>query len=315
MNFLRSRWIWRLILPVLLAGAILTWVGARQALDAMSRVPLDSLVFVLLGFLVVHVGCALKWRMTLQGFGATLNRRSAIRAHGAGLAANLWLPSVVGGDLVRTAMALRDGSRSEALILGSLIDRVADLVALLTLGVIGLLMRGESHVGSGSATTSSVMILGGSVVASLVIGFWGAVRWRWTSLLPKRMQRPGLRLRVALRRVAIWRLVAALVISCGLQLSLLLMNRSLAIQMGTPADLSAWLVAWPLAKACAMLPLGLGGLGIREAAFASIATPLGFPRDLAVSQSLLWQAILMTGGLIAGAVCGFTPQTQKGKPA
>lgn len=303
MKLLRSRWIWRLILPILLAGAVLAWAGPDRTIKAMSCVPLLNFTLVVAGFLLVHIACALKWRFTLQGFGATLSTPSAVRAHGAGLAANLWLPTAVGGDVIRAAFAVREGTRSEALVLGSLIDRIADLIALLLLGMTGLVIRGDSSVGETS--TAHVTMFACGLVGILMMGFFGAIRLRWTSLLPRRFRRSGLRLRVALRRVALWRLATTLALSMALQLTFLLMNRSLGLAMGTPDDLSAWLVAWPLAKVCAMTPLGLGGLGVREMAFASIAVPLGFPRDLAVSQSLLWQAVLMTGGLLAGLMCGF----------
>ena len=54
----------------------------------------------------------------------------AVRAHGAGLFANLCLPSVVGGDVVRAGVVIRDHKRFENIALGSLADRINDSFAL-----------------------------------------------------------------------------------------------------------------------------------------------------------------------------------------
>ena len=63
-----------------------------------------------------------------------------------------------------------------------------------------------------------------------------------------------------------------------------------------------WLFAWPLAKMSAAIPITQGGIGVREAALAALLLPFGAPAALTVAAGLAWEAIVISGALIAGAV-------------
>jgi uncharacterized membrane protein YbhN (UPF0104 family) len=52
----------------------------------------------------------------------------------------------------------------------------------------------------------------------------------------------------------------------------------------------------------AVLPLTQGGIGLREAALVALLSPLGAPGPLVLAAGLVWEAVVITGGLIAGAV-------------
>ncbi len=63
-----------------------------------------------------------------------------------------------------------------------------------------------------------------------------------------------------------------------------------------------------------MLPVSFGGLGVREAAFAALVAPFG-PESLAVAQSLVWQSVLIAGGLAAGGFWVLSPGRVTVRPA
>jgi uncharacterized membrane protein YbhN (UPF0104 family) len=76
--------------------------------------------------------------------------------------------------------------------------------------------------------------------------------------------------------------------------------------------------AWPLAKLSALLPVTQGGIGVREAALAALLAPFGAPAVLTVAVGLAWEAIIISGGLIAGLVSFLLGQfdaNQKAAPA
>jgi uncharacterized membrane protein YbhN (UPF0104 family) len=59
---------------------------------------------------------------------------------------------------------------------------------------------------------------------------------------------------------------------------------------------------WPLAKIASLMPISLGGLAVREASLAALLLPFGVPVATSVVCSLLWQTVLITGGLAGGVI-------------
>jgi uncharacterized membrane protein YbhN (UPF0104 family) len=76
----------------------------------------------------------------------------------------------------------------------------------------------------------------------------------------------------------------------------------LAISCGLLLPLRVWLFAWPLAKIAALLPLTQGGMGIREVALVALLVPFGAPAALTLAAGLVWEGIIIAGGLISGAI-------------
>jgi uncharacterized membrane protein YbhN (UPF0104 family) len=63
-----------------------------------------------------------------------------------------------------------------------------------------------------------------------------------------------------------------------------------------------WLFAWPLAKLSALVPITQGGIGVREATLVGLLAPFGAPPVFTAAVGLLFQAIVISGGLIAGLI-------------
>lgn len=118
-----------------------------------------------------------------------------------------------------------------------------------------------------------------------------------------RFRRRLARLRHALRSVSRRKRVLVLgwMLGTGIQMAFLLLTAQLAVYCGLRLPLRAWLFAWPLAKLAAVLPLTQGGIGVREAALVALLAPLGAPAHLVLAAGLVWEGVVVAGGLIAGA--------------
>jgi len=51
-----------------------------------------------------------------------------------------------------------------------------------------------------------------------------------------------------------------------------------------------------------LMPISLGGLAVREASLATLLLPFGVPAAQAIVCSLLWQTVMIAGGLLGGLV-------------
>lgn len=293
----------RLLASAVLLTVVFNIVDLDAALDGIRRLRPLPWAAALGAFLFLHALSALKWRFFLGLTGARLPVRTALSCHAAGLFANLCLPSLIGGDVLRAGLAFPATRKAAAVVVGSIADRVADLTALLAVAAVGLAWApwaGDRISGPARLATGATVIvlgcLGGSLALHLLV--LRARRRRFSRKLSRKLIEVGRAVktlrRQPLRAAALWG--ACFAIQCAF----VLVNVSLGAALGLDLATSLWFLLWPLAKIVAMLPLSLGGLGVREAAFAGLVSPFA-DENLAVAQSLVWQSVLVAGGLLCGA--------------
>jgi glycosyltransferase 2 family protein len=287
----------RLVLSLAVLAMVFELVGGARIVEALGSVRPVPWAAVLLGFLTLHVASAIKWRYFLGLFGAKVPFVPTLQCYSAGLFGNLCLPSLVGGDVLRAGLAMRFTPKKEAVVLSTAIERLSDVVALLILTVLGMIAA-PSAVGELEARAA----LGFAVLlACVLIAAWAATKIPLRRM-PRRLARFSIQAlrsyRAAVRSPA--KVLAGTLICVALQAGFVLLNVQLGEMIGMHLDIALWFSLWPLSKIASMLPISLGGLGVREAAFGLLVKPFIDSR-LAVAESLIWQTILVAGGLIAGA--------------
>ena len=275
---------------------LLPWAEVQLA---VGRLRGTVWLAVLAAFLIVHTGGAMKWRMLLGAGGSDLTRMQAIGCYGAGLFANLCLPSIVGGDVLRGVLAARITSRGASALWGGLADRSIDILALGILIGLGALATTEA-LAAGPVRNALLILIVAGAAALLSVAL--AAR-RPLATWPRSMRRQAGRSLVALRRLRRRPSTAlsALSIALAMQTAFILLNAWIGRSIGIEVPLSVWFVAWPLAKIAGLAPISLGGLGVRDAALGGLLAPLGVAPALGVVASLIWQSVMIVGGLIAGA--------------
>ncbi|MEI2806622.1 lysylphosphatidylglycerol synthase transmembrane domain-containing protein [Albidovulum sp.] len=278
------------------ALALIFWFLPKEAiLEGFTRLSWPLFLGVLVAFLLCHLATASKWWLLMD---RAIPLPVALRAHFAGLAANLCLPGAAGGDAVRAGLAhasLRDGPKVAAAAVG---DRMIDLVGLACLTLWGLVMLGGHGANrvlafAVSGIVFALAVAGLFLFPAIARGLWG----RWPGL-PAR----GLALRVADAFAALGRrpflLLFTLVLSAAIQSVLIWLSVMLAEPVGVHVPLAAWFFAWPLAKIIATLPISLGGLGVRESSLAALLVPFGAGAPEVVASGLAWQGILYLAGAL-----------------
>jgi len=308
-NGMKLSWTLRLAVSFAVLALLLWLVPVRELVAAIARVPPALWAFSVVVFVAGHVISAFKWQLLFRDAGSRgrLPPQVWLRAHFAGLAANLCLPGVAGGDVVRAAWMTRRIGNLEQVAVASVADRLIDCVALLTLAA-----AGAFTMGAGPAASRSVLI---AAAAFLGLGTAAAV-----TLVMVIARRPGSGLLQRLAAAAVlmgarpWLPVVSLVLSLFVQFIFLTINMQLGVSVGVNVPLAGWLVAWPLAKLVALAPISLAGLGVREAALVAFMRPFGAPAAAVTAAGLLWQAVLVTGGLI-GWLVGSSTAARRTEPS
>ncbi len=291
-------------LKAVVSGGLLTLLFVllpwSQVRDALGKVPPQVWGGVLTGFVVGHALGIAKWRLFVNAARAGLGRIDATLCYAAGLFANLCLPSIVGGDLLRIGLATRITRRPAAALWGGVMDRLTDMLSLAILVTGGgLLARAQVTEWAGEALTVAFGI--GVALSILALPF---VLRRPLRAWPRKLRRPVGRGLVGLRQLARrpGTAIVGLLMSLTIQGSFVLLNAWLGRTIGIAVPLAVWFLVWPLAKIASLMPISLGGLAVREAGLAALLLPFGVPVALSVVCSLLWQTVLIAGGLLGGLI-------------
>jgi len=306
----RYRLLVRTCVSVGILALLLWWLPTDSLLDAITSISWPIWLLVVGGFLLGHVFSSIKWRLLLHSVGVNISVREAIRAHAAGLFANLCLPSVVGGDLVRAGVIMRDHKQIEEIALASLADRVNDSFALVLIAALaGVFVPHVAEAAIGQMLVGTVLFLLSAVLAALAL-----IRWFPVARLPDRIERFVLRFRLAQNSLISAPGIAftTFMMSCAIQGGFIMLNIVLAREIGIAAPVSLWFFAWPMAKLIALTPVSLGGIGVREIAIAGLMAPFGISSTLVVAQSLTWEVVLVGSGLFAGLVAAVLPVHRPG---
>lgn len=284
---------------VLILGLLAWFLPVGDIAGAAARLSLVTFLWVWAAFVFGHAVAAAKWRALV---GSALGYGAALRAHVAGLAANLCLPGAAGGDVVRAGaaqLAIRDGAK---VISGSLADRLVDMLALAILALAGVVAL--SGGGQWGALALQVALFMAAALAGALWLIPSLVPWLWDRLafLPARK----LALKTASEFKALARrpglLALALAVSTAIQALFVWLAMQLGLAIGIVLAPAVWFLAWPLAKLLAVLPVSLNGLGLREATLAGLMVPFGADAARVVAAGLIWQAVLYLTGAIGALV-------------
>ncbi|MHB8412387.1 MAG: lysylphosphatidylglycerol synthase transmembrane domain-containing protein [Candidatus Acidiferrales bacterium] len=264
----------------------------------LRRLPAYVWLLVLAGYLAAHVAGIVKWRVMVNLGGAGLNFRQAARCYFSGLFGTLFLPSIVGGDVVRAGLALHIGKSKAGVLLGSFLARILDFAALALLAALGIVLAPSAL----APQTRHVFVVIGIAVALVLAILAPVVWWFPARRVSVRMRRRIVHLLRAGRsmRQQPQYVFAALCLALFVQGSFIWLMAQVAGGSGLRLPFRAWLFAWPLAKLCAVIPITQGGIGIREAALAVLLVPFGATPAVTVAVGLAWESVVIAGGLLAG---------------
>lgn len=295
-----SRIILRIGGSVVILAALLIFLPRQELWSTMRRVPLMLWLLVLASYLGGHLVGATKWRLIVNLAGAGLSFTQGLRCYFAGLFSTLFLPSIVGGDLVRAGFALRMGRNKAGALLGSFLDRTIDFVVLASLATLGALLAPEAldprsrWIFVSVALALAAMALAAALLAALLPAQRFSYRIRRWLARTRQAARP-----MAQRPRSV---LAAFGLGLVIQTSLIALTVVLAGACGLHLRFRMWLFAWPLAKLSAVLPVSQGGIGVREAALAALLAPFGARPAMVVAVGLVWETIIIAGGLAGGLV-------------
>ena len=312
-------WFLRFGLGIIIIALLLWWQGAT-IISTFTRVPWWTILVAVMCYWILQFICAWKWQLLLNAAlrasdsdAASLSLFSCAKFYLTGMFWNLWMPSSIGGDAARAYLAGKKCGRFSLAASAVFMDRLSGLVALLVIGIAAALVErfnGISQEDIALGQSARFFWIAGILLAILmiilVVGryFFARLATSENAMLSRIASKfDSLHRSLDLYRQPETRgvLLAAFVLSLLFQVGLIGLNIGLAFAVHLPLSL---LIYWWLVPALALaslLPVGIGGLGVREAAAVALVGTLvvaeGGQVANVIAWSLLWQATLWLAGL------------------
>jgi uncharacterized membrane protein YbhN (UPF0104 family) len=296
----------------LLLLIVLMLVFPRHKLvQALASIPPSTIAAALPIYVSLHFLGSLKWQLMVNRPDAPLTFLESVRCYFGGLFSNLFLPSVIGGDVVTIALGVSPNRKTEQLVSGTLANRIIDLAALaLLVGsavfVLPLPNRDREGVGAFAAVSTASGGAGQQLIQLILIVLIGVSILACLSVFLLRRKIQG-RARRYLEAFAAcwhrpWLTLAVLALSLAMQTGLIALSAWIGVGCGLHLPARAWLFAWPLAKLSGFVPVTLAGIGSRELVLPALLAPFGADPAAAAGVGLAWDAVLITGSLVGGAI-------------
>ena len=279
------------------------WASAREA-----SVPW---LLAALGVQVVNLlASTWRWQLLLNAQDVKLKNRTLVGSYLVATFFNNFLPSNVGGDVIRirdTAPAAQSKTLATTIVL---VDRALGMMALVFISAVGATAAARWY-GSGASPIWpswlwAFFLVAAAITAPVVYapeGFgrllqpltvvhpeWVGTRIdKLTATLSRFRERPG----------ALAGCFSAAVFVQGLMVAYYL---TVVYALKIPITASELAVIVPISLVVQMLPVSVNGLGLREATFSFYFARVGLPIESAVLMSLMGAALLLLFSLSGAAV-------------
>lgn len=293
-------------IKIAISAALLYWAFRSVDLAALRGhfERLDVLWAALaVGALLVQIGFAgIRWTCIANQLELAVTPQRASRFTLIAAFFNQALPSTIGGDAMRVWLVGRTDRRWKQAIYSVLVDRVAG-VGYLALIVALCLPWSLERILAPEGRFAILAIGLGGVAAFPVILILGGWRPRG-ALADWRLSRLAFEIAAAARRALFGRHSGPLVAGCSIVVHFLTVFSawSLARAIAISPNALDFLILIPPVMLIAMVPISVGGWGIREGAMVIAFGYAGMEQSQALAVSVLMGAAGLLVGAIGGAV-------------
>lgn len=300
----RKRWLnlARVVVGLGALGFLLWQIGVGETLNELRQADLRLLLIALLLFLLSLVMRAGRWAALLWALDLQIPFAKLIYLYFVGAFFNSFLPSGFGGDVVR-ALELTQDTPTPAAVGTVLVDRMTGLLVLLAMGLVALPFSAD-QLAPWLVWLLVAVASGGLVGGALLLE--GRLLRRVTTWLPEPISLDGAgplaRIYAAVTGCG-WRAVTqALAVSLIFNVINVLINYLCGRAVGIDLSLSYFFITAPLISMTLMVPISVGGVGIRDWVTVALFSPAGVDTNAAAAMSLAIYGVSAAAGLVGGAL-------------
>lgn len=277
----------------------------------------DPLYFVaaILVYFVVQGLSAWRWHVLLKPQGVDVPFSRVLAYYFLGMYFNFFLPSAIGGDVVKVYYLNKETKQLSASTTSVFFDRDIGMGGLVLIALVTVLFANPAHLQINGVPRKTEFILGfaliavGFVLANLALFYRPTYNLLHRLLSMFKMKKVDDKIERLFNSINVYRnrrglIVATLLMSLGVQVGCALVNMlaAKAIRLDQPgwAD---YLVFIPAIGLISMIPISVGGTGVREGAYLLMFSAIpGVQDHQALALSILWLGVVAITSLPGGII-------------
>jgi len=285
--------------------SILFWRVDRAAfLRSLQTLPLSLLLGCGALYVLGYVISILRWQRLLRAESIHLSLWRLGLVYFQGAFFNLFLPTVIGGDIVRGYLIYKLTRGNDASIASILVDRLAGFAALMLIAVTALTLA------YGTLNDPPVALAILTVVACftgvMIVLLNGRLTTRVSGVLSViGLARFQAKLHGLVDAVQRYRrhhraLAQAFLLSALLQALIIVTYYLIGVGLNLGVPLLYFFLFVPLITAVSMLPVSVAGLGVREGGVIYFFGKVGVDAATALGMSLVWFSLTLLVSSLGG---------------
>lgn len=263
----------------------------------------ETVVWLVGAFLATFAGVvlsALRWQRVLLALDLRSRIPTLLRHHLAGLFVSSFLPSTVGGDVLRVTRLSAETGETPRTFASVVLERLTGWLVLPVITLVALAINPGLFGADRNARFA--LLIAVVTLTGLGIVLWAAghprIGGRLTSNDGWRRFTGAVHIGVDKLRRHPGDAVSVLASGFAYQMAVVLAAYLAAEALGLSLGPTAIMAFVPAVAIVQVLPITVGGLGVREGAFALFLVPLGVPEEKALALGLLVYAINLLVSLL-----------------
>jgi len=291
----------KIVLSAGLLALLFARIGIGEAMEAIRQIDLFAFVVAFLLFLIGVFIRAYRWQGLLEAVQLHVPLRRLVALYFVGSFFNTFLPTGVGGDVVRMYELSRHSHRAPESVGTVFVDRLAGLVVLFGLALAALPF-------SEGLITAGLRVVILAVAGGGILAVWLLFQRSWTDRvlgwlpLGEKIRGKIMDLYQAVHACGTGAMGRALGVSVLFNLLLISVIAVLAFGLGIRVSLWYYLLFVPLISFSLTLPISISGLGVRETTFVLLFGQAGVERPQAFALSLAFYGVTVATGLVGGVL-------------
>ncbi len=305
-----------LLLKIVFSVGILVYIFTRVVRIGdlwanLKEVDVSYMVAAIIVYLLVQTVSAYRWYLLLKPLDIRMSFPRTLALYYLGMYFNFFLPSAIGGDVVKVYYLNKETRRLSASTASVFVDRDIGMAGLL-LAATTVAAYGRTRIPPESGVLlAPVFVLIGIifVAANLALFYRPTYNLLHRTLSLFKMKEADEKVERLFGSVnsyrGKWRLMAVtLLISLGVQIGCAVVNMLAATSIGlrTQHGWIDYMVFIPAIGLIGMIPLSVNGAGWREASYILLFQSVGAEAHQAATLALLWLCVIVLTSLPGGVV-------------